>query len=52
MRVQRSCGCADWPTLALREVAQVVHIVRAALPRCLVLMDDCYDEFTEPIEPC
>jgi cystathionine beta-lyase family protein involved in aluminum resistance len=50
--VQRSCGYADRPTLALAEVARVVRIVRAASPRCLVLVDNCYGEFTEAGEPC
>lgn len=50
--VQRSCGYADRPTLALAEIAQVVRVVRAASPRCLVLVDNCYGEFTEPGEPC
>ncbi len=50
--VQRSCGYADRPTLALSEVERIVRVVRAASRRCLVLVDNCYGEFTEPGEPC
>ena len=50
--VQRSCGYAERPTLALAEIAEAVRIVRAASPHCLVLVDNCYGEFTEEGEPC
>lgn len=50
--VQRSCGYADRPTLSLAEIQQVVRIVREASAQCLVLVDNCYGEFTELGEPC
>ncbi len=50
--VQRSCGYADRPTLSIAEIQRVVRLVREASPRCLVLVDNCYGEFTEPAEPC
>lgn len=50
--VQRSCGYADRPTMSLADIQRVVRIVREASPHCLVLVDNCYGEFTELGEPC
>jgi cystathionine beta-lyase family protein involved in aluminum resistance len=50
--VQRSCGYALRPTLSLGDIAAVVKAVRAASGgRCLVLVDNCYGEFTDTCEP-
>jgi cystathionine beta-lyase family protein involved in aluminum resistance len=50
--VQRSCGYADRPTLTIAEIQQVVAIVKRASPDCFVVVDNCYGEFTEAVEPC
>jgi len=49
--VQRSCGYDTRPTLRIRDVESVVDAVRAANPRCVVLVDNCYGEFTDRLEP-
>lgn len=49
--VQRSCGYDTRPTLRIRDVEQVVQAVRIANPRCVVLVDNCYGEFTDALEP-
>jgi len=50
--VQRSCGYADRPTLAIAEIQRAIDIIKQVSPACLVLVDNCYGEFTEPLEPC
>ena len=50
--MQRSCGYADRPTLAVAEIQHAVVVIKHASPGCLVLVDNCYGEFTEPLEPC
>ncbi|GBF88519.1 aluminum resistance [Raphidocelis subcapitata] len=49
--VQRSCGYALRPTLSIDEIERIVRVVKAQDPNCLVLVDNCYGEFTEDREP-
>jgi hypothetical protein len=50
--IQRSCGYALRPTLAIADVARAVELVKAQSARCSVFVDNCYGEFTEEREPC
>jgi Methionine gamma-lyase len=50
--VQRSCGYAERPTLSISEIGIIVKVVKAQNPDCIVLVDNCYGEFTEGEEPC
>jgi len=50
--VQRSCGYAMRPTLTIAEIRRVVEVAKEADPDCLVLVDNCYGEFTGELEPC
>lgn len=47
MHIQRSCGYALRPTLSIDEIARAVKIVKSQDPNVLVLVDNCYGEFTE-----
>ena len=50
--IQRSCGYALRPTLSIREIREAVAVVKRASPRVVVVVDNCYGEFTEASEPC
>ncbi len=49
--VQRSRGYAWRPTLSLAAIGQVCKAVHAANPHTVVLVDNCYGEFTCEAEP-
>ncbi len=49
--VQRSRGYAWRPTLTLAQIGRVVEAVHGANPKALVLVDNCYGEFTCEAEP-
>uniref|UniRef100_A0A383VT04 Uncharacterized protein n=1 Tax=Tetradesmus obliquus TaxID=3088 RepID=A0A383VT04_TETOB len=49
--IQRSCGYALRPTLTVAEIGRAVQIIKAQDPNALVLVDNCYGEFTEEQEP-
>ncbi len=50
--IQRSCGYALRPTLSVADIGRAVQIIKAQDPSVLVLVDNCYGEFTEELEPC
>ncbi len=50
--LQRSCGYALRPTLSVEEIGRAVQIIKSQDPSVLVLVDNCYGEFTEELEPC
>jgi cystathionine beta-lyase family protein involved in aluminum resistance len=49
--VQRSRGYARRRALSSAECGEVAQVVRAAAPRALVLVDNCYGELVEATEP-
>lgn len=49
--IQRSCGYTLRPTLSISDIQKAVGVIREVLPECLVLVDNCYGEFTEEREP-
>ena len=49
--IQRSCGYSLRPTLTIAEIGELIAIVKDIQPTCLVLVDNCYGEFTEDREP-
>lgn len=50
--IQRSCGYALRPTLTIDDIHRAVSIIKAQHGgSCLVLVDNCYGEFTECLEP-
>lgn len=50
--VQRSRGYSLRRALTVGEIARAVEVVRGRLRRALVVVDNCYGEFVEEIEPC
>ena len=50
-QIQRSCGYALRPTLTIAEIERAVKLIKGQSPTCLVLVDNCYGEFTEALEP-
>ena len=50
--IQRSRGYAERRTLSVAEIDAAAAVVKAANPDCVVVVDNCYGEFTERTEPC
>ena len=48
---QRSCGYADRPTLTPAQLDEAAAVVREVNPRAIVMVDNCYGEFTCDREP-
>lgn len=49
--IQRSRGYASRPTLSLDEIADIARTARQAQPDIIVMVDNCYGEFTQTKEP-
>lgn len=49
--IQRSRGYAVRQTLSCDQIAEICKIVRQANPDAAILVDNCYGEFTETVEP-
>lgn len=49
--IQRSCGYAWRPSLAIADIERIVHTVKRQNPNTVCFVDNCYGEFVEPLEP-
>lgn len=49
--MQRSRGYTLRPSLFVSDIEKVVKIVKKKAPNCIVMVDNCYGEFVETIEP-
>lgn len=49
--IQRSRGYADRKALTVEEIGKICEIVHAVNPNATVMVDNCYGEFTDVIEP-
>ncbi|KAF3453623.1 hypothetical protein FNV43_RR04064 [Rhamnella rubrinervis] len=49
--IQRSCGYSWRKSLSVGEIEQAIKIIKMQNPTCLVMVDNCYGEFVETIEP-
>ncbi|KAG8386275.1 hypothetical protein BUALT_Bualt03G0132100 [Buddleja alternifolia] len=49
--IQRSCGYSWRRSLSVDEIGKAIKIIKLQNPNCLVMVDNCYGEFTESIEP-
>ena len=49
--IQRSRGYAVRQTLSCAQIGEICRTVRAVNPQAVIMVDNCYGEFTEPLEP-
>ena len=49
--IQRSCGYSLRESLSVAEIGAVCSAIKAIKPDCVVMVDNCYGEFTETCEP-
>lgn len=51
VEIQRSRGYLSRPTLSVQEIGQAIACVKAVRSDIICMVDNCYGEFTERIEP-
>ena len=49
--IQRSKGYATRPTFSVTQIGELIAFCKAVKPDVLVMVDNCYGEFVETIEP-
>ncbi|XP_021894640.1 uncharacterized protein LOC110812226 isoform X2 [Carica papaya] len=49
--IQRSCGYSWRQSLSVNEIGRAIMMIKKQNPNCLVMVDNCYGEFVENIEP-
>ncbi|CAK9859272.1 unnamed protein product [Sphagnum jensenii] len=49
--IQRSCGYSWRKSLTVAEIKRAIEKIKAQNPRCVVVVDNCYGEFVETLEP-
>ncbi|XP_057474431.1 uncharacterized protein LOC130762678 [Actinidia eriantha] len=49
--IQRSCGYSWRRSLSVNEIGRAIKMIKMQNPNCLVMVDNCYGEFVENIEP-
>ena len=49
--IQRSKGYASRPTLSVKRIGELIHFIKERKPDVLCMVDNCYGEFVERIEP-
>ena len=49
--IQRSCGYTLRPSLSVTDIGEICTAIRAVRPDCIIMVDNCYGEFTETLEP-
>jgi cystathionine beta-lyase family protein involved in aluminum resistance len=49
--IQRSCGYSLRHSLSVAEIAALCEAIKLTRPECVVMVDNCYGEFTEELEP-
>lgn len=50
--IQRSRGYELRPSLTVEEIGEIVNVVKAENPNVIVMVDNCYGEFVQKLEPC
>ena len=50
--IQRSRGYSLRPSLQITEIERLCQTIRAAAPGVIIMVDNCYGEFTNRQEPC
>lgn len=49
--IQRSKGYASRPTFSVKQIGELISFVKSIKPDVICMVDNCYGEFTEVIEP-
>lgn len=49
--IQRSKGYATRPTLSVKRIGELIIFVKSIKPEVICMVDNCYGEFVETIEP-
>ena len=49
--IQRSCGYSLRHSLSVEEIAALCSSIKALRPDCVIMVDNCYGEFTQTQEP-
>ncbi|XP_037496164.1 uncharacterized protein YnbB isoform X2 [Jatropha curcas] len=49
--IQRSCGYSWRRSLSVNEIGKAIKMIKMQNPDCFVMVDNCYGEFVEKIEP-
>ena len=49
--IQRSKGYATRPTFSVKQIGELIAFVKEIKPSVVVMVDNCYGEFVETIEP-
>ncbi len=49
--IQRSKGYFNRPTLSCKEIGEIVDAVKSVSPDTITIVDNCYGEFCETVEP-
>ncbi|CAI0375882.1 unnamed protein product [Linum tenue] len=49
--IQRSCGYSWRQSLSVNDIGRAIKMIKIQNPNCLVMVDNCYGEFVEGIEP-
>lgn len=49
--IQRSRGYSLRPSLTVSQIGKIVEIAKKKAPKCIVMVDNCYGEYVEKIEP-
>ncbi len=50
--IQRSRGYSTRPSLVIEDIKKLCKIVREVSPETIIMVDNCYGEFVEKLEPC
>ena len=49
--IQRSKGYATRPTFSVKQIGELIRFVKSVKPDVICMVDNCYGEFVETIEP-
>lgn len=49
--IQRSAGYSWRKGLSIKDIQEVIHVIKSVNPQIKVLVDNCYGEFLEDLEP-
>ncbi len=50
--IQRSKGYLNRKTLSVAEIGEIARHVKSVAPETYIVVDNCYGEFVETVEPC